>query len=159
MGGKANAARPVALSPRRSRVSRASGPALLLGAAALAARLGGAGAACVCPEQAVCTVADLVLEASEFDTIAATSCALDAAGHLEADLHIERNVALAPLDLSALASVGGSLNVFSNPALASIDLRRLAAVGSTFSITNNDDAHHNHGNNKRNTMAITEPNA
>ena len=58
MGGKANAARPVALS--HSRVSRARrAAALLLGAAALAARLGGAGAACVCPEQAVCTVADL----------------------------------------------------------------------------------------------------
>ena len=59
MGGKANAARPVALSPRRSRVARRAA-ALLLGAAALAARLGGAGAACTCPtNRAACTVVDL----------------------------------------------------------------------------------------------------
>ena len=73
----------------------------MLGAAALAARLGGAGAACVCPMQATCTVADLVLVADYYDTIAATSCALDAAGHLEADLKVVTRLQTAPASASA----------------------------------------------------------
>ena len=90
MGGKAIAAPPVALSPRCSRVSRARGAAaLLLGAAALAARLGGAGAACTCPAQPACTVDDLQ------PTLWSTqSCALDAAGHLAASVEVDRNDAL-----------------------------------------------------------------
>ena len=101
-------------------------PRLLL---VLAAGLGDAEAYCRCPVgAAACGVSDLVLVAGQHDTIA-VSCVPDpATGHLEADIYVDGKAALASLDLSALASVGGYLWVSQNTALASLDVPALETV-------------------------------
>ena len=98
---------------------------------------------------AVCGPTDLVLVADEqLDTIAATSCVPDAAGHLEADILIMNNRhALTSLELPpALTSLGGHLVIggsywpwMRNVALTSLELPpALRSVGGNLEVSNND---------------------
>jgi len=101
----------------------------LLSALLLLAPLGGARAYCGCGGATVCGPTDLVLVADEYDTIDATSCVPDAAGHLEADIRIFHNDALTSLELPpALSSVGGYLEVSYNDALTSLAVLRVRAT-------------------------------
>jgi hypothetical protein len=107
----------------------------------LAAPLGGARAYCTCPEGAVvCGPTDLVLVADEqVDTINATDCEPDAAGHMEADIRISSNDALTSLELPpSLSSVGGYLAVSYNNALTSLELPpALRSLGVNLYVSDN----------------------